>query len=111
MIAFIWPRVLAAKATSQTTFQPYKALPLKSGSERLGTGVFNMRTSSRFPQCPPLHQKEEHRDQNEYVNRRRDHAADDGRRDRFHYIGTDTGLPQYRRQAEDYGRNRHQFRT
>src|SRR5271169_1624402 len=60
-------------------------------------------------QRPLLHDREEHRHQYQNMNRRRDHATDDGSCDWLHDIGPDSALPQDRRQTEHDDRDCHQF--
>lgn len=48
-------------------------------------------------------------DQNENVNGRGDHAADNGGGDRLHDVGADSGFPENWNQAGENGKYRHQF--
>src|SRR5260370_29379412 len=56
-----------------------------------------------------LHQYEENRNQNQYVNRGRNHSADHRSGNRLHDVGTNTTRPENGNQAGDNGGDRHQL--
>src|SRR5579871_5443247 len=51
---------------------------------------FSRTSQGASSQCAGFHHHEKHRHQNQYVNRGRDHAAHNRRRNRFHHVGTHT---------------------
>src|SRR5713226_9696215 len=61
------------------------------------------------PQRPFLHQHEEHRNQNQYVNRGRNHSADHRSGNRLHHVGTNTTRPENGNQAGENGGDRHKL--
>src|SRR5712671_8019443 len=56
-----------------------------------------------------LHQHEENRNQNQYMNRGRDHSANHGSGNRFHHVSADTTRPEDRNQAGENGTDSHQL--
>src|SRR5579864_6428039 len=67
------------------------------------------RPQRAVPQCPFLHQYKEHRNQNQYVNRGRNHSADHGSGNRFHHVRANTACPEDGNQAGENGTDRHQL--
>src|SRR5450432_1472955 len=68
-----------------------------------------LRLQRAMPQCPFLHQHEEHRNQNQYVNRGRNHSAAHGSGNRLHHVRADTTRPEDGNQAGENGGDRHQL--
>src|ERR1700675_1904271 len=61
------------------------------------------------PQCPFFYQHEEDRNQNQYVNRGRNHSADHGSGNRLHHVRTNTTRPEDGNQAGENSTDRHQL--
>ena len=59
------------------------------------------------PQLSLADREEDDRRHDQHVEERRNHAAKDRRRQRFHHLGAYTGAPHDRQQPRDDGRDRH----
>src|SRR5258706_5493046 len=61
------------------------------------------------PQSSFLHQHEENRNQNQYMNRGCNHSANQRSGNRFHHVSTDTTRPEDRNQAGENSADGHQL--
>src|SRR5437588_889596 len=88
---------------------PSARLVLADRAILLSLFIACLRPQRAPPQSSFLHQHEENRNQNQYVNRGRNHSADHGGGNRLHHVRANTTRPENGNQAGEDGGDRHQL--